>query len=142
MKLWSCPKCGRQFERTGQTHSCNYFPLEQHFAGKPTGKLLYEAFKKEIKNKLGSFKIESLHCCIHFVSTFTFAAVKIYKDKIRIDFSLSRKLTNKRIIEVIQMSAHRYLFVMDVYNETEIDKELTDLINEAHEIKSKKAEVA
>ena len=142
IKLWTCPKCGRQFERQGQSHSCKSFPLAKHFANKPRGASLYETFLRSVKMQVGSFKIESLECCIHLVSTFTFAAVKIFKDKIRVDFSLSRKLKNKRIIDTVQMSAHRYLYVVDIMNEDEIEEELMTWIGEAHDKKNKKAETA
>jgi Domain of unknown function (DUF5655) len=142
LKLWKCPKCGRQFERRGQSHSCKPFPLEQHFVGKDTGNALYENFKRSVKKQVGSFKIESLECCIHFVSTFTFAAIKIFKDKIQIDFSLSRKIKSKRINWFVQMSTHRYLYYIDITKEDEIDKELMEWIQEAYDIKDKKAVVA
>ena len=140
IKLWTCPECGRQFERTGQAHSCKPFPLEQHFKGKPSGKLLFEKLKQAIKKQTGPFKIESLECCIHFVSTFTFAAVKIFKEKIRVDFSLSRKLNSQRINQFVQMSAHRYLYAIDILTENEIDDELMKWIEEALEKKHSKAE--
>ena len=142
IKLWTCPKCGRQFERQGQSHSCKSFPLAKHFTNKPRGASLYETFLRSVKMQVGSFKIESLECCIHLVSTFTFAAVKIFKDKIRVDFSLSRKLKNKRITDTVQMSAHRYLYVVDIMNEDEIEEELMMWIREAHDKKNKKAETA
>jgi hypothetical protein len=132
MELWICPKCGRQFERKGQTHSCRSFPLEQHFNGKDIGKILYEKFQTAIENRLGSFKIESLECCIHFVTTSTFAAVKIFKDKIRVDFSLSQKMENERANLVTQMSAHRYLYSVEITDEDEIDGELIEWIWEAY----------
>lgn len=132
IKLWKCPKCGRQFERRGQSHSCKSFPVEQHFKGKPGGKLLYEKFKRVVRSQLGSFKIESLECCIHFVSTFTFAAVKIFKDKINVDFSLSRKIKSKRIAQYLQISANRYLHYIDIHTEDEIDEELIEWIEEAY----------
>jgi hypothetical protein len=56
-KLWTCPKCGRQFEREGQSHSCKLFPLEQHFENKPLGKLLYQKFKEAIKKKAFILKL-------------------------------------------------------------------------------------
>lgn len=141
LKLWKCPKCGRQFERHGQSHSCRPFPLEQHFLGKPAGRLLYEKFKEAVKKQVGSFKIESLECCIHFVSTFTFAAVKIFKEKIRVDFSLSRKIKSKRINQYVQMSAHRYLYVIDIMYEDEIDNELMEWIQEANDKKRVKVDI-
>ena len=86
IELWTCPKCKRKFERKGQSHSCREFAIERHFEGKPEGKLLYKKLKSAIKQQVGSFKVESLECCIHFVSTFTFAAVKIFKDKIKVNY--------------------------------------------------------
>ena len=103
---------------------------------------MYKKFLRSVKRQVGAFKIESLECCVHLVSTFTFAAVKIFKDKIRVDFSLSRKLKNKRIADTVPMSAHRYLYVVDIMNEEEIDEELMRWIREAHDKKKKKEEPA
>jgi Domain of unknown function (DUF5655) len=103
--------------------------------GKDTGKALYENFKRSVKKQVGPFKIESLECCIHFVSTFTFVAVKIFKEKIQIDFSLSRKIKSNRINRYVRMSAHRYLHYTDIVSNDEIDKELMEWIQEAYDKK-------
>jgi hypothetical protein len=131
-QLWQCPKCGRQFERQGQSHSCKPYALELHFKGKITGRLLYDVFKQAVERQIGTFKIESLECCIHFVSTSTFVAVKIFKDKIRVDFSLSRSIKSDRIHHSVQMSAHRFLYEVDILTPAAIDDELMDWIAEAH----------
>ena len=133
-ELWTCPKCGRQFERQGQSHSCRPYALEQHFIQKETGRLLYEVFKKAVEKQVGAFKIESLECCIHFVSTSAFVAVKIFKDKIRVDFSLSSPLKNERFSQYIQMSAHRYLYYVDITTVDEIDDELMRWVQEAYDL--------
>lgn len=96
---------------------------------------MYDKLRTAIKNELGTFKVESLECCIHFVRTFTFAAVKIVRDKIRVDFSLSRKIKNNRISHVIPMSAHRQLYCVEVLKAEDIDKELLEWIREAHDKK-------
>ena len=140
VELWTCPKCGRQFERQGQSHSCRVFPIEQHFERKPKGKQLYETFKNAVEKEIGPFKVESLECCIHFVSTFTFAAVKIFKEKIRVDFSLNRKIDIEPNGQLFQMSAHRFLYAFDITKKGEIDKQLMGYIKEALEKKSGKAE--
>ena len=133
--LWTCPECNRQFERKGQSHSCHLFPVEKHFEGKPAGKLLYNQLKRAVKKQTGAFKTESLECCIHFVSTFTFAAVKIFRDKIKVDFSLNRKIQNGRIARVTRMSAHNWLYIINVFHENEIDTQLLGWIQEAHDRK-------
>jgi uncharacterized CHY-type Zn-finger protein len=134
-QLWTCPKCQRQFERQGQSHSCKPFPLEQHFKGKPNGKLLFEKLKQAIEKQLGSFKIESLECCIHFFSTSTFAAVKISKDKILVEFTLNHKIESDRISKFVQLSAHRNLYYIEIQTKKDIDEELIQWIKEAHDKK-------
>lgn len=129
--LWKCPKCGRQFARHGQSHSCKAYPIELHFVGKQNGKILYEKLKNAIEKEIGPIKIESLECCIHFVNTFTFAAVKILKNKITVDFALKHETKNDRIKQIVPMSAHRFLYVIDIYQENEIDQMLIEYIKEA-----------
>lgn len=93
---------------------------------------MYENLRQAIEKQIGYFKIESLECCIHFVSTHTFAAVKIFKDKIRLDFSLNHNIKSERIHKSVQMSTHRYLYFVDITTENEIDEKLIQWIQEAH----------
>lgn len=131
-KLWTCPKCNRKFQRKGQPHSCRAFPLLQHFKNKPEGKHLYQKLRQATRKEVGPFRVESLECCIHFASAFTFTAVKVFKNKIRVDFSLDRKIKNKRFTQFTPMSVHRYLYGVDVTRETDIDAELIEWIKEAN----------
>jgi hypothetical protein len=134
--LWTCPKCKRTFERHGQSHSCRPFPLAQHFENKPTGKALYQRLRQAIKQAVGPYHVESLECCIHFVSTFTFSAVTIFKDKIRVEFSLGRNVRNNRFTLSKLISAHRYLYCVNVMTQENIDAELMEWIKEAHNKKT------
>jgi len=137
-KSWTCPTCKRKFARQGQPHSCRPFPLEQHFKNKPDSTVLYQKLRQAVKYKLGTYKVESLECCIHFASPLTFIAIKIFKDKIRVDFSLTRKIRSKRFSYVTPLSTHRYLYCVDVMSEDDIDAELLDWIKEAHDKKVRK----
>ena len=134
--LWACPKCGREFERKGQSHSCRVFPLERHFEGKPGGKLLYEKFKQAVEKRIGLFKVDSVECCIHFVHSSTFLAVKVFKDKIQVEFGLNHPVESRRVGKFAQISANRYLHYVDVDTEDEIDEELMEWAQEAHDLKA------
>jgi hypothetical protein len=89
---WVCPKCGRQFQRRHQSHSCKLYPLENHFKGKQKGKQLYVTLIQKLKKNMRPFRIDPVECCIHLVRVSTFAAVKILKEKIRVEFTLANKL--------------------------------------------------
>jgi hypothetical protein len=133
--LWACPKCGRQFARQRQAHSCKPFLLEQHFEGKPVGELLYKKFKQAVRKKIGPFRVESLECCIHFVNATIFAAVKLFKDKIQLDFVLNHQIKNmsKRIHKYVPISANRHVYYIDIRKKKDIDNEVLDWIQEAHD---------
>ncbi|NYZ60771.1 hypothetical protein H0O01_03680 [Candidatus Micrarchaeota archaeon] len=134
-QTWTCPKCKRKFEKKGQTHSCAFYPVAKHLAGKEVGKKLYNALIAKMKKEIGKFRVESLPCCIHFVSTYTFAAVYALRDKIRIHFTLDHKLESPRIIRFSQIAAKRYMYSIDIKDEGELDKELLGWIKEASKTK-------
>ncbi len=136
VQLWTCPKCGRPFERQNQSHSCKLYPLVKHFEGKAAGKLLYDTLIQAIRGKIGPYKIQSLECCIHLDSSFTFAAVKISASKIELHFGLRYKTSSKRFKKVIQLSANRYLYYIDIYSAGEIDAALLEWILEAYTMKN------
>ncbi len=133
-KMWKCPKCGREFEHCHQGHSCNRFPLSEHFKNKPAAKRLFGILKKKLK-QVGPFKIESLPCCIHFFSTFTFAAVFSMKDRIRISFSLPAR--ERCLGRGLRISKNRYLYEVDIRGEKEIDRKIIGWLKRAYHLKDK-----
>jgi len=136
-KLWECPKCKRKFEKKNQMHSCNIYPVEKHFKGKEEMKPLYNKLKERIKKNIGPFWVESLPCCIHFVTApaYTFAAVYALKDRVRIHFGSSRMLGSSRIDRTAQVSANRYMHSVEIKDEKEIDSELLSWLEQAYRLK-------
>ncbi|MFA5411947.1 MAG: DUF5655 domain-containing protein [Candidatus Micrarchaeia archaeon] len=134
-KLWTCPKCKRKFEKTNQGHSCAFYPVAKHLKGKEVGKKLYNALIAKMKKEVGKFRVESLPCCIHFVSTYTFAAVYALRDKVRIHFTLDHKIDNPRISRFSHIAAKRYMYSIDIKDEGEMDGELMSWIKEAAKTK-------
>jgi len=132
-ELWTCNACGREFERQNQSHSCKLFPIELHFRGKENSKHLYEILCERVEQNIGAFKVESLECCIHFVSTFTFAAVRVLTDKLILDFALNRSIASKRFLKVGRLSKKRFLYYVEINNKQEIDVELINWLKMAHD---------
>jgi hypothetical protein len=142
-ELWTCPKCKRQFEKRNQVHSCNLFSLDKHFKGKEeVARSLYNELKEKIESNIGPFNVESLPCCIHFVSSSyvssTFAAVYALKNKIRIHFALNHKLESPRNDKSSQVSNNRYMHSIDIEKHDEIDEELISWLGQAYHLKSLK----
>jgi hypothetical protein len=58
--VWICPKCGCQFKRHDQAHSCEIFALELHFKGKEASRNLYQKLLEAIRKEIDTYKVESL----------------------------------------------------------------------------------
>ena len=133
---WRCPKCKREFQNKNQMHSCTSFALEKHFEGREKAFELFNDLKEKIIKNIGPIKIESLPCCIHFVSSYTFAACWATKNNIKIDFSLDKEIKIKRNHKVNHMSQNRYLYYMDINSEKEIDTELIGWLKNSYHLKN------
>ena len=136
---WVCPKCKRVFQKKNQGHSCTIYPVEKHFKNKDYAKKLYNDLKKIIKNKIGNFKIESLPCCIHFVTTktnYTFMCVYALKDGIKIHFTLPTDVKNARLPHYARMSNNRYLYELGLQTREEMNPELIKWLKEAYTMKT------
>ncbi|KKP70035.1 hypothetical protein A2X44_02360 [candidate division CPR3 bacterium GWF2_35_18] len=136
-KLWKCPRCKREFAKENQTHSCRVYPLEEHFKNKDYAKSVFEYLKGKIEKEVGKLKIESLPCCIHLVSNYTFGAVWAMKDGIRIDFRVDHEIKTKKIYKMVRMSANRFLYYFDIKDKSEIDTEIMNGIREAYSLNLK-----
>ena len=132
-ELWACPICKRQFEKRNQVHSCNLYPLDNHFKGKEEiARPLYDKLGEQIEKNIGPLKVESLPCCVHFVSTYTFGAVYALRNKIRVTFTLNYKLVNPRIKKSSQTSNTKYLYGVDIEKSDEIDEEIISWLRQAY----------
>ncbi|MFH1598547.1 MAG: DUF5655 domain-containing protein [Patescibacteria group bacterium] len=134
-KKWQCPKCKREFTNKNQMHSCVIFPVQEHFVGKTDiARPLYDHLLAKIKKKVGPIKIESLPCCIHLVSHYTFMCVYARKDRIRIHFAHDKRIGSKRIDKAAQVSGSKYMSSLDIYSKKEIDKELITWLKDSYHL--------
>lgn len=137
MPKWECPKCHREFAKKNQQHSCVSYPLANHFKNKDYAKSLFAYLKQQITKKIGPVKIESLPCCIHFVSSYTFGACWALRDRIRVDFRRDHKLTTKKPYKMIKMSPNRFLYYFDLKKKQDIDAELLGWMKKSYELHDK-----
>ena len=130
--MWTCPKCGRIFERQGQMHSCRKIPLGQHFKGKGLAKELFDALLAKIKSDVGPCKIISLPCCIHLFGSYDFLAVLPKKDALEVRFSLDSAVDNPRITQSVPLSKSTYKNCLALTSKDQIDTELLSWLNKSY----------
>jgi hypothetical protein len=133
--MWSCNKCGRVFEKTGQPHSCNKVPLEQHFKNKEKAKELFDYLLEQINSKIGKCKIISLPCCIHLFGKYDFLAALPKKDRLEIRLGLNRKLDSPRLKISVPVSAKNFKNCFDISSKGEIDNEFVGWLKQSYYLK-------
>ncbi|MFH1547474.1 MAG: hypothetical protein ABIC57_03235, partial [bacterium] len=72
--MWTCPNCGRKFEKSNQTHSCKKIPLGQHFKNKDKTKEIFDLLLERLTKEVGECRIISIPCCVHLYGKYDFLA--------------------------------------------------------------------
>lgn len=133
--MWKCAKCKREFAKNNQNHSCVNYPINNHFEGKDnTAEQLFNKVRQTIDSSIGPVKIESLPCCIHFVSDYTFGALWAMKDRVKIDFRVDYDIVSDRFYKKEKLSSNRFLYYMEIKNEKEIDDELIGWLRDSYNL--------
>jgi len=135
--MWTCPNCGRIFNKVRQPHSCQKIPLGQHFKNKNRAKELFDHLVKQINAKIGKCQIISIPCCVHLFGNYDFLAALPKKDRLEIRFALDRKLDTPRLKQSVPMSTKIFKNCFDITTTKEIDRELIKWLNEAYHLKDK-----
>lgn len=135
--MWTCPKCGRIFEKANQPHSCHRVPLEKHFKNKDKAKVLFDYLVGQINTNIGNCQIISIPCCVHLFGNYDFLAALPKIDRLEIRFAIYRKIENPRINQCVLMSAKVFKICLDVTAREEIDVELIRWLSEAYHLKDK-----
>lgn len=130
--MWECSKCGRIFKSARQPHTCKKVPLGKHFEGKEKARKLFDALVEKINSEIGKCKVISLPCCIHLFGKYDFLAALPKKDRLEVRFAMDRELGGTRIKACVPMSAKVFKNCLDVYGESEIDKELMGWLKQSY----------
>ncbi len=133
--MWTCPTCGRIFEKAKQPHSCHKVPIDSHFKNKDKAKELFDSLVKRINSKVGKCQIISLPCCIHLFGNKDFLAALPKKDRLEIRFSLDRKLNTPRLKQSVPLSSKYFKNCIDIKAVEEINAELIQWLNQAYHLK-------
>jgi hypothetical protein len=135
--MWTCPECGRIFEKEKQPHSCKNVPLEKHFRNKDKAKELFDYLVERVNMEIGKCKIISIPCCVHLFGKYDFLAVLPKKDRLEIRFALDRKLDSPRLKQCVPMSTKVIKNCIDITVIEEINDEVVQWLGEAYHLKDK-----
>jgi hypothetical protein len=135
-QLWKCPECGREFSRKGQWHSHSSLPVDALFSGKP--KQLREIFDKivhELQKDGSVIRVDASKSSINLAGRSHFGGVHVLKDSLDIGFILDRKINNRRIRKIQQITNNIFAHNVTVEKPSDVDHELISWLKEAYSLR-------
>jgi hypothetical protein len=130
--FWKCPRCGRQFLRKGQVHSCVFFPIDYHFDNKPAKlKKIFDLVLQELR-KNGPLRVDAVKSGINLAGKSHFGEVHVLRDRLNLGFVMSRKIDNPRIRRVQKITDRTYFHTVNLKELSDIDAQLLNWLKEAY----------
>lgn len=131
---WICPQCKRSFKRQNQPHSCVITAVETHFENRPAALwTTYQALINEIQT-FGPVSVSSVKHAIVLKHIASFAAIKVKKDHLLIEFQLAEKINEFPVYKTVDVSAHRFAHFVKIQSTSEIDSQLINWLKAAYDI--------
>jgi hypothetical protein len=110
--LWTCPECGHRFVTANVWHSCTRLTLDDAFArSTPDARAAFDRFV-ELVERCGPVTVIAQKSRIVLMVRVRFAGATVLRDRVRLNFALSRVVDHPRIIRVEsygrRWNAHRF----------------------------------
>ena len=133
MRGWTCPECGRLFERSGQSHDCAPgLTLEEYFATGPAHERpVYDAIMRHIAT-LGPVHADIVSVGIFLKNPHKFAELRPMQKWVSVSFGLKRRAQHRTITRKVIEYHGRYWHVAKVATPDDVDGAFCDLLTEAY----------
>jgi hypothetical protein len=133
MSTWTCPKCGRSFDRKGQTHECApAMTLDEYLsAGPPHERPVVEAVLAHIRS-LGPVTIEPVSVGVLVKARRTFVELRPMSRWEAVWFVLPRRVEHPRIARVMRASNELTSHAVNARSADDIDEQVRDWLSEAY----------
>lgn len=139
MKLWKCPKCGRDFAKKNQWHSCLSISVDQHFRRvDPVLRKTYDSLIGRLK-EFGPLRVDAVKSSINLVSTYHFGAVSVRRDSIRLGFILDQEIEDERIIRIERVSPKRVGHSVKLNSPGDVDDQLMEWLSRAYYLQARQS---
>ena len=134
--FWKCPKCGREFSKKNQWHSCVLFSVEDHFKNKAQKlKKIFDFVQREIK-KFGEIRIDAVKTSINFGGKSHFCVIFVLKNYLKLEFVLNKRIKNSRIIRVRGPTNKLFTYTIRLEKLEDVDEILINWLRESYNMRN------
>ncbi len=133
MRGWTCPSCGRLFERSGQSHDCAPgLTLDEYFATGPAHERpVYDAVMQHLAG-VGPVHTDIVSVGIFLKNPHKFAELRPMQHWVAVSFALGRRAQHRTITRKVMEYHGRFWHVANVATPADVDDAFCDLLTEAY----------
>jgi len=133
--LWKCPKCGNQYGKPNQSHSCIWKSTVEILRHDEFKIALFNLIELQLKDRI-EFASRNSNKAIIWVHKTAFAIFYWKRDSIEIRFYLTREHDFPPVFKIMKRDekAKKIAHLVRVYDEDDVDDFLIDLLVEAFEV--------
>jgi hypothetical protein len=140
MSAWSCPTCGRSFQRVGQSHVCGTTTVEEHLSGKPPAVVtLFHAFAQAVQ-AAGPVAYAPVKGQVGFRGQKRiFAGIKLTNRGLEGYLDLPRRVESPRFRRIAPYTKRLFVHYFVLTDVDQLDPEFKGWIDEAYQVGEGKA---
>ncbi|MDO8361367.1 MAG: DUF5655 domain-containing protein [Actinomycetota bacterium] len=133
MNGWTCPRCGRFFERNGQGHDCAPgLSVDEYFATGPTHeRAVFEAVMQHLAT-VGPVHADVVSVGVFLKCPRKFAELRPMQRWVSVGFALPYRAAHPTITRKVVAYGSRFWHTANVATPEQIDAALCDLLTEAY----------
>ncbi|MET0315575.1 MAG: DUF5655 domain-containing protein, partial [Rhodococcus fascians] len=130
---WECPKCRRQFARSGQGHECSpAMTIDEYFStGPERERPIFDALLAHLEN-LGPVHVEPLSVGVYFKHGETVATMRPMQRWEAVSFSLPRIVKHPLMTRKPISHGGRWFHIVNITEPDDIDEQIRDWLTEAY----------
>ncbi len=132
---WTCPTCGRRFQRTGQTHVCDTTTVEDHLRDKDAAVVaIFHAFSQAVQDA-GPFEYSPIKAQVGFRGRKRiFAGVRLAGRGLEGYLDLPRSVDSSRFRNVSPYTRRLFVHRFVLTSVDQLDAEFIGWIHEAYQV--------
>lgn len=121
--MWKCPRCGREYVKDNQWHSCGATTTDDYLAGKPeTLKEIYRLLERNLRKSGVRFDVAKT--AVSLWKVHNFATLYVQKRAIKVEFLSRKPVEDPRIVSRHEVKGGLYFTRMKLTSMGDVDETL------------------
>ena len=136
--LWDCPRCGREFAKRNQWHSCLAHTVDHHFRSKDRQlRQTYELLIARLR-EFGPLRVDAVKSSINLVSKYHFGGIAVRRNYIRLGFLAEETIEDDRIVRTQPQGPKRVSHWVRLCSPGDVDDRLVSWLKKAYNVQAGK----